>query len=288
MIEIKAAIHFLNTGQSDCIILESNGCLAMIDAAEDSDYPADKPHLAYKGYEDEVVNYLIKNFADESGRVTIDFVLGTHAHSDHLGGFDTVINHPDITVKKAYLKPYNENNVFFLERVRWDNSEVYNQMREAISSNGVELIESFDEKETKLGDFNIKFYNGAYKNRRIKFGENINSVVTLAEAYGRRILLAGDMNNKNGKEISLAKKIGKVDILKVGHHGFVYSTSAYWAKKLSPDYAIVCNTERRIYPDVKWKLKHLSHSEIIATADINGVVVEIEDNSMLNIKKNCM
>ena len=37
---------------------------------------------------------------DENGRVTLDFILGTHAHSDHIGGFDTVINHPDITVKK--------------------------------------------------------------------------------------------------------------------------------------------------------------------------------------------
>ena len=288
MIDIKSRVHFLNTEQSDCIILESCGKIAMIDAAEDSDYPADKPHLNYKGFEDRVVDYLIKNFADENGKVTIEFVLGTHAHSDHIGGFDTVINHPDISVKTAYLKPYNEENVYILERVRWDNKEVYSQMLEALRENGVELIESFDEKETKLGDFIVKFYNGAYKNRRLKFGENINSVVTLAEAYGRRILLAGDMNNKNGKEISLAKKIGKVDVLKVGHHGFVYSTSAYWARKLNPDYAIVCNTERRMYPDVKWKLKHLSHSEIIATADVNGVVVEIEDNSKLNIKKNCM
>ena len=38
-------IHFLDTGHSDCIILESDGRFAMIDAAEDSDFPADKPHL---------------------------------------------------------------------------------------------------------------------------------------------------------------------------------------------------------------------------------------------------
>lgn len=37
-------IHFLNTGSSDCIIVESNGHFAMIDAGEDSDYPANKPH----------------------------------------------------------------------------------------------------------------------------------------------------------------------------------------------------------------------------------------------------
>ena len=288
MIEIKAAIHFLNTEQSDCIILESNGAIAMIDAAEDSDYPADKPHLAYKGYEDEVVNYLIKNFADESGRVTIDFVLGTHAHSDHLGGFDTVINHPDIAVKKAYLKPYNEKDVFILERARWDNSEVYNQMLDAIRANGVEMIESFDEQSISLGDFSITFFNGEYRKHKLKFGENVNSVVALAEVYSKRILFAGDLNYKNGDEFRIAKRIGKIDVLKVGHHGLLFSTSAYWVKRLNPDYAVVCNSKKRMYPSVKWKLKHLSHSEIFATADVNGVVVEIEDNSKLNIKKNCM
>ena len=33
------AIHFLSTGSSDCIILESGGKVAMIDAAEDTEYP---------------------------------------------------------------------------------------------------------------------------------------------------------------------------------------------------------------------------------------------------------
>lgn len=85
------AIHFLNTGHSDCIILESCGRFAMVDAGEDSDYPADMPWLKYKGYEDVVCNYLLKNCANAGGKVTLDFVVGTHAHSDHIGGFDTVI-----------------------------------------------------------------------------------------------------------------------------------------------------------------------------------------------------
>ena len=55
------AIHFLNTGAGDCIILESNNHFAMIDCAEDTEYPADKPHLKAKGYENEILDYLLKN-----------------------------------------------------------------------------------------------------------------------------------------------------------------------------------------------------------------------------------
>ena len=72
-----------------------------MDAGEDSDYPADRPNLIYTGYEQVVLQYLKDHAADGNGKVTLDFVLATHAHSDHMGGFDTVISDPDITVKRG-------------------------------------------------------------------------------------------------------------------------------------------------------------------------------------------
>lgn len=284
---MQGKIHFLNTGHSDCIILESQGKIAMIDAAEDTEYPPEKPHLNLKGYEKEVVDYLLTHYKNQDGRVIIEFVLGTHAHSDHIGGFDTVINHPDIVVKKAYLKPYHEDDIFVMERKRWDNKEVYTQMLDAIKKNNVKLIESFEGEETILGDFNIKLYNGSYRKRKRKFGENINSVMAVAAIGKYKSVLAGDLNYKDGDERRLAKSIGKVDLLKVGHHGYFGSTSFVWAKVLSPDYSIVCNSARAIYPDVKFKLKNIAKSKIIATADTNGVAVTFSDNG-IDIKTNIM
>ena len=51
-------LHFLNTGSSDAILIESNGHFALVDAGEDSDYPQDRPNLAYTGYEQVVLQYL--------------------------------------------------------------------------------------------------------------------------------------------------------------------------------------------------------------------------------------
>lgn len=285
---MSSRIHFLNTGHSDCIILESNGLIAMVDAAEDTEYPADKPNLKLQGYEDVVVDYLIKHFADEKDIVNIEFVLGTHAHSDHIGGFDTVINHPQINVKKAYLKPYHEEVIIKYEVERWDNVEVYTQMLDAIKANNVELVEEFDQEQIKLGDFDITFFNGVYKKRSIKFGENINSVVTLVECFKKRFLLAADINYEDGDEKEIASQVGKVDVLKVGHHGYIASTSRCWAKTLSPDYAVVCNWSKRIYPDVKFKLKYVAKAKILATADINGVIFEIGNDGIIKIIENIM
>lgn len=268
---MNSSIHFLNTGHSDCIILESGGHFAMIDAAEDTDYPADKPHLKLKGYEKEVCDYLLKNCADKNGIVTLDFILGTHCHSDHIGSFDTVINHPNIIVKKAFLKPYYEENIFIMERKRWDNKEVYLQMKNALNHKNIPIIEDFDNYKLKLGEFNITFFNGSYKKPKIKFGENVNSVVTLVELNGLKALLAGDMNYKNAGEKVIADKVGKIDLLKVGHHGYIGSTSFYLVRKLSPEFAVICNSASKVYPDVRFKLKHISNSKVYCTADCKGV-----------------
>jgi len=284
---MNGKIHFLSTGHSDCIILESQNHIAMVDAAEDNDYPADKPHLKLKGYEQEVVKYLIDNFSDQNGKVNIDFVLATHCHSDHIGGFDTVINHPDITVKRAYLKPYHQEDIFIMERKRWDNQEVYDQMLDALKQNNAEIIESFDNESVRLGDFKITFLNGCYRKRTKKFGENINSVATLAEIDGKKVLLAGDLNYKDGDEKRLAPQIGKVDILKVGHHGYVGSTSFKWIKTLNPDYAVICNWAKRIYPDVNFKLKKVAKAKILTTADCGGVLASF-NNGNIEFKTNIM
>lgn len=93
-------IHFLDTGSSDAILLESEGKFAMVDCGEDSDNPRGLPELDLEGYENKIVEYVKKTAGDENGKVTLEFVIGTHAHSDHLGGFDTLISDPDITVRK--------------------------------------------------------------------------------------------------------------------------------------------------------------------------------------------
>ncbi len=76
-------IHFLSTGSSDAILLESSGSFALIDCAEDSDNPRGFEELEYKGYEKQVLEYLKANAADENGIVKLDFILGTHSHSPY-------------------------------------------------------------------------------------------------------------------------------------------------------------------------------------------------------------
>lgn len=256
----------------------------MVDAAEDNDYPANKPMLKLQGYEEEVCKYLVDNCADENGVVTLDFILGTHAHSDHIGGFDTVINHPQIKVKKAFLKKYVEKDINYFERSQWDNTEVYMQMYNALKNKNVDIVEEFDGCSFKFGNFNITFFNGTHERHYRKCGENVNSVVTLVEKNGLRALLAGDFNTKFSSEKKLAPKIGKVNLLKVAHHCYAGSSSKGWIKTLNPDIAVITNSLKKADSRVLARIKKYASPEVYTTVDCNGVKAVFGDTDIEMIK----
>lgn len=280
-------IHFLNTGSSDCIILQSGSRFAMVDAGEDTDYPPNKPALKYPGYEKEVVDYLYKNCMGPDGMVTLDFVLGTHAHSDHIGGFDTVIDADKVVVQKAFLKPYDESGINLFERTQWDNKEVYMQMHDALIRKKVPICTAFDGDSFQMGDLKITFFNGAPAHRFRKTGENENSVVTLVECGGCRALLAGDMNWKCGGEKKIAKAVGKIDLLKVGHHGYEFSSSAFWLKTLDPNIAVILNFANRVHKSVAARIKKYSGAKTYTSADLNGLKAVFE-NGTIRMETNIM
>ena len=43
------------------------------------------------------------------------------------------------------------------------------------------------------------------------------------------------------------------------------------------------NVKWRIYPDVKWKLRHVAHAELHTTVDEDGVIAEFDDNGEIKI-----
>lgn len=274
-------IHFLNTGSSDAILIESNGHFALVDAGEDSDYPADRPNLNYTGYEQVVLQYLKDHASDENGKVTLDFVLATHAHSDHMGGFDTVIFDPDVTVKLAYLKPYRPDNIRSKEKRQWDNQEVYDQMVQALNARGAEIVSDIPTDAFPFGDFTIRFLNTEIDTEHQGIDENDNSVLTLLEKDGTRALLTGDLNNLSGDETRLGPEIGKIDLLKIGHHGYVFSSSRKFLNTLSPEVTVATNRRSKmIYPTVKWRLA-LTGSALFTTVDYDGVIAAFPDGGGL-------
>ena len=275
-------IHFLSTGSSDAILIESDGKFAMIDAGEDTDNPRGFEGLELEGFEEKVVKYLKDNAADENGKVHLDFVLGTHSHSDHIGGFDTVINDEDIEIGRAYLKEYDSSKIRDYEVEKWDNQEVYDQMVQALNAKNVPIISKPDGKPFSLGNFTITLFNTDDPENDKKAGENDQSIGVLIEKNGTRVFLSGDMDNITGDEKRLAPEIGKIDLLKVGHHSYHYSSTAGFIRTLSPEYCVITNNESSVQRSTLLRIERIANSTILITGKENGVIAEIGSNGDIN------
>lgn len=79
----ETEIHFINTGNSDSILITQGAKAALIDAGDNDD-------------EQKLVSYLKKH-----GVTELEYVFATHPHADHIGGLDAVVN--SIPVKNLFV-----------------------------------------------------------------------------------------------------------------------------------------------------------------------------------------
>ena len=223
-------IHFINTKGatgSDAIILESNGHYALIDMGEDYDFP-DGSNSLYPGRFGISTNngYVLEDrlfrHMKYLGVKKLDFILGTHVHSDHIGGADEVLKR--YPVGKLYLKKYTDERITSKWRL-WDNLFNYDNALKTAREKGVTVVQDIKDEDSrfKLGDMDIQLYN--YKNEygpdgKLKrvYDDNSNSLVAVVTVAGKKIYLGGDLDNAEGAEDKLGPVIGKVDMMKWNHH----------------------------------------------------------------------
>ena len=96
-----------------------------------------------------------------------------------------------------------------------------------------------DEEKFTFGNFTMQFCNVYDPEKSELVGENDNAVGLLIEKDGMRAFLAADIDNKSGDEDRLSQQLGKVNLLKVGHHGYNESTTENFVKILKPEFAVV-------------------------------------------------
>ena len=246
LVDYGNRIHFINTkagSGSDAILLESHGHYALIDMGEDYDFPdGTDPRYPlrwgismrnYQVLEDRLIRHL-----DQVGVKKLDFILGTHVHSDHIGGADEILNR--YKVDKFYLKKYSDDRISSSWGL-WDNLFNYNNALLAAKNRGVTLVQNITDSDShfQFGDMNIQLYN--YKNEYDPDGklkkvsdDNSNSIVAVVSVAGKKIYLGGDLDNAEGAEDKLGPVIGKVDMMKWNHHydGTISNTIGFFEQRV--------------------------------------------------------
>ena len=192
-------IHFINTkgaSGSDAILLESNGHYALIDMGEDYDFP-DGTNPRYPSrvgitrQNDLVLEDRLFRHLNRLGIKKFDFILGTHVHSDHIGGADEILKR--YPVGKLYLKKYTDERITSKWRL-WDNLFNYDNALNVAREKGVTIVQDIKKEDSRftLGDMDIQLYN--YKNEygpdgKLKrvYDDNSNSLVAVVTVAGKKI-----------------------------------------------------------------------------------------------------
>lgn len=203
-------IYFLDVGQADSILINIKDKTMLIDAGNNSD--------------GKLLSNYIKNDLNIS---TIDILVGTHPHEDHIGGLDDIIEN------------FNINEVYMPEAI--STSKTFEDVLDAIEAKELEIT---------IPEENETFYLGEGKIEVIATGTgesdlNDSSIVLKLTYKEIDYLFTGDATSKVERKI-LNKNI-EADVLKVGHHGSKYSTTDSFLSKVKPKYAIISCAKENSY-----------------------------------------
>ncbi len=272
-------IHFLNTANSDCIILESNGKFALIDSGEGNANPRRKSEYQI-GYEEAVISYIEENCADKNGDICFEFAVSTHMHYDHSGNFEKIISHPKIKINKFFIKEYNSEFAGDIDSENWGNKTTYEKIISALKEEKTPIEHNIPSIPFVFGDFTVQFFNCVTPDKFKTAGENANSIGTKVTKGNKSAFLAADFTNGSGFEMLYAEAIGDIDILKMGHHGYFGSSSAGFLETLKPEIAVCTNYIGKIYPNVKWNMAMVAEAPIYSTEQSGTIIVEFGDDEI--------
>jgi len=247
-------VHFISVGQGDAIAINlPDGKVMLIDTGLTSS------NVTYTNYiKDKVLNVANDN--------VIDYLILTHADTDHTGGAMRLIQEFDV-----------ENIVLPIL-----NSEIeyYQNLLNCIEINKINC--------ENIG--NIEIFN---KNYKFDFfvGENFSttnemSYVVKLMCFGKSFLFTGDISSD--VEIQLVEKYGDVldcDILKVAHHGSKYSSCDEFLTVVSPEISVIsCGVNSYGHPTSEAITNILETGSKLYRTDKDGnIAICVGDNYNTNV-----
>lgn len=232
-------VHFIDTGNSDSILVENNGEYMLIDAGDNDD-------------DETVVSYL-KN----KGITKLKYVVMTHPHADHIGGMDSVIKDFDIE------KIISGQGV--------STSKTYEKVLTEIKNKGYKMYAPKDGEVMNLGAGVLEFYNSQNKD----YGDELNnsSVIVKYRNGEDDFLFMGDAEKEI--EDKIKNVIGDIEVLKAGHHGSNSSSDSSFLQNITPEHIMVmCGANNKYgHPHQEVIDRYESIGARVYRSDIDGDIV---------------
>lgn len=204
-------IYFFDVGQADSILLISDGETMLIDAGnnEDGDMLVEK----------------IKGL----GITTLNYVIGTHPHEDHIGGLDDIIE--NFEIENVYMPKIQTNTKTF--------EDVLDALQEKnLSVTAPEVGSTF-----VVGKASCEVMQCGQGTVEEKNNLNLSSIVIRTTFGEQSFLFMGDSETENEE----ARIWPQTNVLKVAHHGSDTSSSESFLEQIKPQIAMISVGEGNSY-----------------------------------------
>ncbi|MDK0630034.1 phage tail protein [Clostridium perfringens] len=187
---------------------------------------------------EKISQYDVEKYLHSKNIFKVDKIFITHSHSDHISGIPYLID--KFGCKELYCKTPDWNSMPSIEINEWKTKKLHEEMIAKAQSVGAKIIELNSDIKIQLTDksdiwvYNTQNYNYSNYNN-ISLGFLFRYYYNNRDAV--RYFIQSDMSYSSEDFVG-GQNVGKVDILKMGHHGNTSSNGETWLGYLRPDYSV--------------------------------------------------
>ncbi len=248
--ETSLTMTFLNTGKSDCIVIQAGESIVVNDAADADDGDA------------------ICAFLDERQTEQIAYLILSHFDKDHIGSAAKLI--ASYEIGQVLMPDYEED------------SEAYLALMEALEETDTAYVRLREDVSFSLEG--IAFYVDAPE---ASFYDNDNnySLITAVTDGDNRFLLMGDAQKKRTEEFLDSPVAGeRYDLIKMPHHGDYNKKLRELFITVRPQYAVLtADAERQRVEEKTKNLLEASRCSVYYTDE--GVVTAVSDGKRVKVNQ---
>ena len=235
-------LYFIDVGQGDAMLICQNGRYALIDAGT-------------KSSEANIIKTL-----DALNVQTLDYLIMTHPHADHIGGMRAVVE--NYAVQKMILPDF--------EKFEYPTTSTFLKLMQAVQQKQIPTETALTGTEYPLGEGKITIVGDGI----ISPDYNNISITTRFTGGGLTYLSTGDAELEAEEALLASGQPLQADLFKAGHHGSSTSNSRAFLNKVRPKAVFIgCGKDNEYgHPHKEVESAFRQMGAVVYRTDHNGTI----------------